>query len=423
MKEQKDALYERLDRAEQRAGAVFSAINRRVEHNQRRVLDAFREAHVQEYHFAESTGYGYDDSGRDALEAVYAHVFGTEGAIVRPHITSGTHAIAASLFGVLRPGDKLVYITGKPYDTLEEVIGLRGGRHGSLMDYGISYEEVPLKNGALDWERIAQSIDSQTTCIGIQRSRGYSSHPSFTVREIAEMVKFVKGIKNDVVVFVDNCYGEFVETAEPTHYGADLMAGSLIKNPGGGLAKSGGYIAGTKALLERVASRLTAPGVGCEGGAMYGYTRDYFQGFFLAPHTVGEAVKGAVLIASVMEDAGFHTSPRWDEPRTDIIQRIDFEEPELLIAFCEGIQMASPVDAGVLPVPAEMPGYGDPVIMAGGTFVQGSTIELSADGPLRPPYTGFVQGGLTYAHVKIALLSALERMAATEPDMKESDIK
>lgn len=402
-----------VNRMEQRILPICQRISSLVEHNQRRVLHAFQEQNIQEYHFQESTGYGYDDLGRDALERVYADVFGTEAAIVRPHITSGTHAIAASLFGVLRPGDKLLYITGRPYDTLEEVVGLRGEGKGSLKDYHIAYEAVPLIGHALDWDRIRSRIDDDTKVIGIQRSRGYSTRPSFSVQEIAEMVTFVKGIKEDVIVFVDNCYGEFVEKEEPTHYGVDLMAGSLIKNPGGGWAKSGGYIVGKHALLEQVASRLTAPGVGVEGGAMYGYTRDFFQGFFLAPHVVGEALKGAVLTAAVLEELQFSTSPSWDESRTDLIQQIDFQSPDLLIAFCQGIQMASPVDARVLPEPGPMPGYEDPVIMAAGTFVQGASIELSADGPLRPPYTGFMQGGLTYAHVKIALMTALEKMAET----------
>lgn len=414
MKDPNTLLDELVVKAEKKVAPVFSEISRGVEYNQRRVLDAFRKANVQEFHFMESTGYGYGDSGREALETVYARVFGTEAALVRPYITSGTHAIAASLFGVLRPGDKLLYITGKPYDTLEEVIGLRGQDHiGSLQDFGITYEDIPLKNDAPDWKTIAQRIDDKTKCIGIQRSRGYSTRPSFTVQEIAEMVKFVKEIKEEVVIFVDNCYGEFVETEEPTHQGVDLMAGSLIKNPGGGLAKSGGYIVGKERLLEQVGARLTAPGVGNEGGAMYGYTRDYFQGFFLAPHVVGEALKGAILTAAVLQELNFPISPKWNEKRTDIIQQIDFKTPELLVAFCEGIQKSSPVDAYVTPVPGPMPGYEDPVIMAGGTFIQGSSIELSADGPLREPYTGFMQGGLTYAHVKIALRTALERMIAT----------
>ena len=358
-----------VESVEKRIAPQFSNIAKRVELNQQRVLDAFKEANVQEYHFAASTGYGYDDPGRDALEMAYKQVFGSEAAIVRPYITSGTHAIAACLFGVLRPGDKLVYITGKPYDTLEEVIGLRGKVSGSLREFGITYEEVPIQNNPLDWEQISRTIDAKTKCIGIQRSRGYSTRPSFTVKEINEMVNFVKEIKQDVVVFVDNCYGEFVEVEEPTHHGVDLMAGSLIKNPGGGLAKSGGYIVGREALVEQVGTRLTAPGVGNEGGAMYGYTRDYFQGFFLAPHVVGEALKGAVLTAAVLQQLNFSTSPAWDEERTDIIQQIDFKTPELLVAFCEGIQMASPVDSRVLPVPGPMPGYEDRVIMAAGTVV------------------------------------------------------
>lgn len=406
---------ELVDQMEKKVTAVFERIARRVEYHQERVLQAFREARVQEFHFAESTGYGYDDSGRDTLEAIYARLFGTEGAIVRPHITSGTHAIAACLFGVLRPGDRLLYITGKPYDTLDQVIGKEGDGTGSLADYGIIYEAVPLRNGKPDWDEIARHLDGRTKCVGIQRSCGYSRRPSFTVQEIAEMVRFVKEIKRDVVLFVDNCYGEFVEEKEPTHYGVDLLAGSLIKNPGGGLAKSGGYVVGKEALLKQVSARLTAPGVGTEGGAMYGgYTRDFFQGLFLAPHVVGEALKGAVLTAAVMEALGFPTFPKWGDKRTDIIQQIDFGDPELLVSFCQGIQMASPVDSYVVPQPGPMPGYEDPVIMAAGTFVQGASIELSADGPLRPPYTGYMQGGLTYAHVKIALCTALEQMRATE---------
>lgn len=400
---------------EKKVTAVFERIARRVEYHQERVLQAFREARVQQFHFAESTGYGYDDSGRDTLEAIYARLFGTEGAIVRPHITSGTHAIAACLFGVLRPGDRLLYITGKPYDTLDQVIGKERDGTGSLADYGIIYEAVPLRNGKPDWDEIARHLDGRTKCVGIQRSCGYSRRPSFTVQEIAEMVRFVKEIKRDVVLFVDNCYGEFVEEKEPTHYGVDLLAGSLIKNPGGGLAKSGGYVVGKEALLKQVSARLTAPGVGTEGGAMYGgYTRDFFQGLFLAPHVVGEALKGAVLTAAVMEALGFSTFPKWGDKRTDIIQQIDFGDPELLVSFCQGIQMASPVDSYVVPQPGPMPGYEDPVIMAAGTFVQGASIELSADGPLRPPYTGYMQGGLTYAHVKMALCTALEQMRATE---------
>jgi cystathionine beta-lyase family protein involved in aluminum resistance len=413
MERSRAALTRLVNEAEQRLQPVYLRIAERVEYNQKRVLQAFQDANVQEHHFHESTGYGYDDSGRDALEAVYARVFHTEAAIVRPHITSGTHAIAACLFGILRPGDKLLYITGKPYDTLEDVIGSHGGGNGSLADFNIGYEHVPLKHNAPDWERIASHLDDKTKCVAIQRSRGYSRRPSFTVQEIADMVQFVKGIKRDVVVFVDNCYGEFVETAEPTEHGVDIMAGSLIKNPGGGFAKSGGYIVGKESLLEQVGGRLTAPGVSTEGGAMYGYTRDYFQGFFVAPHVVGEALKGAVLAASVLEELGFRTSPKWNEDRTDVIQQIDFESPELLIAFCQGIQAASPVDSRVLPEPGPMPGYEVPVIMAAGTFVQGASIELSADGPLRPPYTGFMQGGLTYSHVKIALISALDRMMST----------
>ncbi|WP_419179851.1 methionine gamma-lyase family protein [Polycladomyces zharkentensis] len=398
-------------RAEEKIARRLMEIERVVEENQWRVLTAFREEGVAEYHLHDSTGYGYDDLGRTALESIFANVFGAEAALVRPHIVSGTHAIAACLFGVLRPGDELLYITGQPYDTLHQVIGTGRDGSGSLADYGIHYRFVPLlPGGEVDEEGVRRAINERTRMIGIQRSRGYTDRPSFTVEQIAGMVRLVRSLAPDAVIFVDNCYGEFVETKEPTHVGADLIAGSLIKNPGGGLAKSGGYIAGKKEWVERAAARLVAPGIRAEGGATHGYLRDYFQGLFLAPHVVGEALKGAVFAAAVLEEAGFSTDPGWDSPRTDIIQQIRFGNPEALIAFCRGIQAASPIDAHLRPEPAPMPGYDDPVIMAAGTFVQGASIELSADGPLRPPYVGFMQGGLTYAHVKIGILTALDHI-------------
>ncbi|TCS93812.1 aminotransferase class I/II-fold pyridoxal phosphate-dependent enzyme [Hazenella coriacea] len=393
---------------------VTQMIEAHVDQHQSRVLSSFRQHHVSEYHLQSSTGYGYDDLGRETLEKIYADLFGAEMALVRPNIISGTHAISACLFGVLRPGDELIYLTGQPYDTLQDVIGTEADGSGSLADYGIIYKEIPLKSqGEICWESFAQAISERTRLVGIQRSRGYADRPSFTISQIKEMVEKIRQLVPNAVIFVDNCYGEFVEELEPTHVGADLIAGSLIKNPGGGLAKSGGYIIGKKDWVERAASRLVAPGIGVEGGATHGYLRDYFQGLFLAPHVVGESLKGAVFTSALLEKLGFLTTPQWDEPRTDLIQQIYLDQPELLIAFCQGIQSASPVDAHIQPIPAPMPGYQDEVIMAAGTFVQGSSIELSADGPLRPPYIAYMQGGLTYSHVKIAITQAIDQMMVT----------
>ncbi len=411
----KEQLWQWTQEVEKFIAPRISEISRQVDEHQWRVIEAFREAGVSDYHLVDSTGYGYDDLGRETLEQVYAKLFGAEAALVRPQIISGTHAIAASLFGVLRPNDELVYITGAPYDTLLEVIGIRGKASGSLIDLGVSYREVELTpEGEVDWEGVRKALATRPRCVAIQRSRGYEQRPSFTIAEIEKMVHFVRKIHPEAIIFVDNCYGEFVEALEPTHVGADLLAGSLIKNPGGGLAKSGGYIVGRQEVVDLAASRLFAPGIGAEGGAMHGYQRDYFQGLFLAPHVVGEALKGAVFAAAMLEKAGFSTSPTWDAPRTDIIQQINLDQRELLIAFCQGIQAASPIDAHVTPMPSPMPGYADPVIMAGGTFVQGASIELSADGPLRPPYTVFMQGGLTYSHVKIGVLTALDRVLSAK---------
>jgi cystathionine beta-lyase family protein involved in aluminum resistance len=386
-------------------------IEKMAEYNQYKVLKAFQKNQVSDFHFNPSTGYGYNDSGREILEKVYADVFGGEAALVRNQIISGTHAIAICLFGLLRPGDELMYITGAPYDTLEEVIGVRGSGKGSLKDYGIHYQMVPLlENGAIDREGIASRINSHTKVIGIQRSRGYADRPSFSIAQIKEMVNFVKSINPNLIVFVDNCYGEFTEEKEPVEVGVDIMAGSLIKNPGGGLVKSGGYIVGKKELVELASYRMTAPGIGGEVGASLDTLRDMYMGFFLAPHVVGEALKGAVFTAAFLEKMGFVTKPKWNEHRTDLIQSVEFGSAEGLIAFCQGVQKASPVDSHVVPCPGDMPGYADPVIMAAGTFIQGSSIEFSADGPIRPPYLGFVQGGLTASHVKIGVITAFHEL-------------
>ncbi|MDF2556607.1 MAG: methionine gamma-lyase family protein [Bacillales bacterium] len=381
-----------------------------VDFNTEKVINAFRNNRVSDSHFIPSTGYGYDDGGRETLEKVYADVFGTEAALVRPQIISGTHAISTCLFGVLRPGDELIYITGKPYDTLEEIVGIRGAGIGSLKEYNISYQTVALKENQIDFSAVREAIKPNTKMIGIQRSKGYDIRPSFTVEEIGEMIRFVKEIRSDLVVFVDNCYGEFVETKEPTEVGADLIAGSLMKNPGAGLVKTGGYIVGRADLVERCAYRLTVPGIGAEAGAMLYSLLEMYQGFFMAPHTVGEALKGAIFTAAMLEEYGFNSEPKWDAKRTDLIQSVSFHDRDKMVAFCQQIQYASPINSHVKPMPAYMPGYEDDVIMAAGTFIQGSSIELSADGPLRPPYTAFVQGGLTYSHVKFAVCQALNEL-------------
>lgn len=393
-----------VNQAEQDIKILKEEVDKRVEINQEKVLDAFIKNRVSDSHFNSTTGYGYDDMGREALEAVYRDVFKTEDALVRPQLVSGTHAISTALFGVLRPGDELMYITGKPYDTLEEVIGKRGNTPGSLREYDITYQEIDLKDdGAVDFSKIAQAMNPKTKVIGIQRSKGYDHRPSFTVAEIKEMVHFVKEINQNVIIFVDNCYGEFVEEMEPTQVGVDLMAGSLIKNPGGGIVRSGGYIVGRENLIEACANRLTAPGLGKESGATLNMLQELFQGFFLAPLIVGEALKGAIFTSRFLELVGFRPSPAYQDKRTDLIQSVNFETSEQMVAFCQSIQANSPVNAFVSPYPSEMPGYEDEVIMAGGTFIQGSSIELSADGPIREPFTAYVQGGLTYAHVKSAL--------------------
>lgn len=404
-------LQEIIHEVELKIKPIHEEIDSIAEKNQYRVLKSFQKNEVSDSHFIPSTGYGYDDIGRDTLEKVYADYFGTEAALVRTQIISGTHAISTCLFGVLRPGDELLYITGKPYDTLEEVVGVRGSNNGNLKEFGISFGTVSLtKEGRPDFDKIAESIHPNTKMIGIQRSKGYADRPSFTVAEIKEMIDFVKEIKSDVVVFVDNCYGEFVEEFEPTHVGADLMAGSLIKNPGGGIVKMGGYIVGKKEWVEKCAYRLTAPGLGSEAGASLYSLQEMYQGFFLAPHVVSQALKGAVFTAALLERVGLNTNPSWNAKRTDLIQSVQFDDKDRMIAFCQAIQFASPINSQFTPYPSYMPGYEDDIIMAAGTFIQGASIELSADGPIRPPYIAYVQGGLTYEHVKIAVIIAIERL-------------
>jgi cystathionine beta-lyase family protein involved in aluminum resistance len=390
---------------------IHQEIEERIDKNQFRVLKSFQNHRVSDSHFIPTTGYGYDDIGRETLEKIYAEVFGGEAGLVRPQIISGTHAISIALFGVLRPGDELLYITGKPYDTLEEIVGIRGSGIGSLKEFGINYQSVSLTDeGGVDFEEVAKQIKSNTKMIGIQRSKGYATRPSFTVEEIGEMVKFVKEIKSDVVVFVDNCYGEFVEDFEPCHVGADLIAGSLIKNPGGGIAKTGGYIVGKKRWVEACSYRMTSPGIGAEAGASLYSLQEMYQGFFLAPHVVGQALKGAVFTAAILEKLGMNSEPKWNSKRTDLIQSVQFNDRDKMVAFCQAIQYASPINSHVTPYPSYMPGYEDDVIMAAGTFIQGASIELTADGPTRPPYVAYVQGGLTYSHVKMAICIALDNL-------------
>jgi cystathionine beta-lyase family protein involved in aluminum resistance len=378
--------------------------------NQYRVLASFRKNKISDAHFSGTTGYGYDDFGREGIEAVYADCFGAESGLVRSQMISGTHAITTALFGVLRPGDELMYITGKPYDTLEGVIGLSGNSHGSLKDFGVQFRAIPLKDGRIDTETVIHSISQNTKLIGIQRSCGYDNRPSIPVSQIGEAIAAIKKVHPSILVFVDNCYGEFTETYEPGHVGADLMAGSLIKNPGGGLAKVGGYIVGREDLVSMCAERLTAPGLGKEVGPSLSELKDQYQGFFLAPHMVAQAVKGAIFTSALMERLGMETAPLWEKVRTDLIQSVTFHDPGQMTAFCQAVQMASPINAHVVPYPSPMPGYTSEVIMAAGTFIQGASLELTADGPLRPPFTLYVQGGLTFEHVKAAMMVAVNHL-------------
>lgn len=389
----------------------FGEIDRTAEYNQTKVIRAMQKHRVSAACFAATTGYGYDDMGREILEKVYAETFGTEAALVRPQITCGTHALAIALSANLLPGEELLAVSGKPYDTLEEVIGLRPSPC-SLAEYGVTYKQVDLKDdGSFDLEAIKNAISPKTKLVHIQRSKGYCPRPTLSTSEIGQAVAACKSAKADVLVMVDNCYGEFVERLEPSEVGADMIVGSLIKNPGGGLAPIGGYICGTKACIDRCAYRLSAPGLGQEVGANLGLLPSMFQGFFLAPNVVSGALKGSVFAAAAFERLGFKVVPKASEGRFDIIQCIEFGTPEGVIAFCEGIQAAAPVDCFAAPVPAPMPGYDADVIMAAGTFVQGSSIELSADGPIRPPYAVYFQGGLTWHHAKLGILMGIQKLS------------
>ena len=403
-------VYEVGEKIEESLKERFAEIDARAEYNQMKVIKAMQENRVSAECFNMSSGYGYNDLGRDTLEKVYASCFKGEDALVRPQITCGTHALALALMSNLRPGDELMSPVGKPYDTLEEVIGIRPSK-GSLAEYGVTYSQVDLlPDGSFDYENIKKAINDRTKLVTIQRSKGYATRPTLSVTRIGELISFIKNIKPDVICMVDNCYGEFVEEKEPLEVGADMIVGSLIKNPGGGLAPIGGYIVGKKECVENAAYRLTSPGLGKEVGASLGVIQSFYQGFFMAPTVVSGALKGAVFAANIYEKLGFSVIPNGTESRHDIIQAVTFNNPDAMIAFCEGIQAAAPVDSYVTPEPWAMPGYDSDVIMAAGAFVQGSSIELSADGPIKPPYAVYFQGGLTWYHAKLGILMSLQKL-------------
>ncbi len=409
-----ETIKEIIGRAETDLKEMFEGIDLNEAARTRQILDSFRQHGVSYRHFAPTTGYGYDDIGRDTLERIYADVFHTEAALMRPHISSGTAALSLTLFGMTRPGEKIVSATGMPYDTLQGVIGISGEKQsGSLKEMGISFECVELRDGRIDTDAVDKAITPETSLVIAQRSRGYAWRPSLFPNEFRELADMIHSRHQGVTLMVDNCYGEFVCKDEPSDYGADLCVGSLIKNPGGGIAPTGGYITGKKEMIERIAGRLTAPGLGREIGSYEASYRPFYQGLFMAPHTVAQALKTALLASRIFEILGMETSPASAETRADIIQAIKMQTPERLVAFCQGIQTASPVDSMAMPEPWDMPGYDDQVVMAAGTFVAGASIELSADGPIRPPYTAFMQGGLTYIHGRIALEEALKRMVET----------
>lgn len=404
---------ERIKAAEKSLVKEFEQIEDIRDYNQEKVLNAFVENKVAPEHFYTVLGYGHDDLGREVLDKVFADVFKAEKAIARVHFASGTHTLACCLFGNLRPGNKLISAAGSPYDTMQEVIGTAGDdatKEDSLIAHGVLYDEVPLKDNEVDYEKLEEMIDETVTMVLIQRSKGYSTRNSLSIDNIERICKIVKSKNPNCICFVDNCYGEFVDSREPLEAGADLIAGSLIKNPGGGIVEAGGYIAGKAKYVDKSANRLTAPGIGSEGGAMFNQHRLMFQGLFMAPSVVCDAVKGAVLAAKIFEEIGYDSAPKYNEKRTDIIQNIIFGSPEPLEQFCRTIQSLSPVNGYVTPIPEYIPGYEDKVIMAGGTFIEGSTIELSADGPMRAPYVAYMQGGLNYAHVKIALTKFLDKL-------------
>lgn len=399
----------------------WEAVDALSEYNQLKVIQAMQKNRVSEACLLGTTGYGYNDLGRETLERVYADVFHTEDALVRPQITCGTHALALALMSNLRPGDELLSPVGKPYDTLEEVIGIRPSK-GSLKEYGIDYRQVDLlEDGSFDYEGIRRAVNSKTRLVTIQRSKGYQTRPTLSVKQIGELIAFIKNLKPDVICMVDNCYGEFTETVEPSDAGADLVVGSLIKNPGGGLAPIGGYLAGKKECIENAAYRLTSPGLGREVGASLNALGAFYQGLFLAPSVTANALKSAIFAANLYEKLGFAVVPNGRESRHDIIQAVTFGDPEGVIAFCQGIQQAAPVDGYVTPEPWDMPGYDSPVIMAAGAFVSGSSIELSADGPIKPPYAVYFQGGLTWQHGKLGILKTLQNLVEKEIIMKDFD--
>lgn len=405
---------ERIEKASDKALKLckeqFDYIDEITEYNQLKIQKAFIEYGVSESHFNTSTGYGYGDRGRETLDKVWAKVFGAEDALVRHNFTCGTHTLATALYGVLRTGDKMLCVTGTPYDTIHGVIGISGEGMGSLKDFGITYDEVPLKNERPDYDAIESAVDDSVTMVYIQRSRGYELRPSLSVAEIEKISSIAKKKNPSVIVMVDNCYGEFVEKREPTEAGADLIAGSMIKNAGGGIASTGGYIAGRADLVEKCAYRLTTPGLGREVGATLGHNRELFMGLFFAAHTVGEALKSAVFISALFESFGYDVTPKYDEIRHDIVQSLGLENPDSLVAFCQGIQSGSPVDSFVLPEPWDMPGYDSKVVMAAGAFTLGSSIELSADAPIREPYYAWIQGGLNFHSAKICALLAAQQM-------------
>lgn len=388
----------------------FKKIDEITEFNQQKVISAFIKHGVSESHFTSTTGYGYGDRGRETLDKIWADVFGAEDALVRHNFTCGTHTLATALFGVLRPADKMLCVTGTPYDTIHGVIGISGEGMGSLKDFGVLYDEVPLKNDRLDYDAIKKAVDDSVTMVYIQRSRGYELRPSLLISEIEKVVQIAKSKNPDVIVMVDNCYGEFVQKQEPCDVGADLIAGSLIKNAGGGMARTGGYIAGRKDLVEKCAYRLTTPGLGKEVGATIGMNRELYMGLFYAPHTVGEALKSAVYIAALFSGFGFDTTPAFDAERGDIVQSLGLGNEKRLVAFCQGIQSGSPIDSYLSPEPWDMPGYDSKVVMAAGTFTMGSSIELSADAPIREPYYAWIQGGLTFHSAKLCALLAAQKM-------------
>ncbi|MFH5810228.1 aminotransferase class I/II-fold pyridoxal phosphate-dependent enzyme [Companilactobacillus sp. FL22-1] len=406
-----EELSQKIEKVEKMIQPRLAEIDQQVLYNQQRVLNLFRENQVGEEDLVPSTGYGYDDIGRDKIEKIYAGYFKTDDALVRPQFASGTHAISTALFSMLRPGNTLYYLTGTPYDTIQEVIGLAGNKRGNMMEYGIKFATTELlDDGSVDYANAEKALkaDNSIKVVAIQRSRGYAVRDSFTVAKIAKMIKFVKSIRPDVNVFIDNCYGEFSEMEEPTFYGADIMAGSLYKNAGAGIVKSGAYLVGREDLIDGAGSRLTVPGAGKGEGATWGYLRDFYQGFFMGAHTTGEALKGMIFTAALCEEMGMTVSPKWDAPRTDIVQTVNFGKPDPMVAFCAAIQHYSPMNSFVDPIPSHQDGYEDDVVMASGSFVEGSTIELSSDGPLRPPYALYIQGGLSYAHVQIAITQAVK---------------